>query len=221
MIARENRTKDHHNMETGYSVIIAENIKAICESAERLVGCLPARMEGDTIIFNAFGKPCAISTEGIALDGEFVHDARGVIISLYALHATTEPARIEPFKAFREFENTMPYIGAFSTHTEQILLPYVGKIKQKLDVVKSVLNGSNAPVDTGADISFMVNPLPKIFLCYLLYEPDDEFPASVTCLYSNNASAFLPIDALADVGEYTSKAIIELLETSEGQLDTS
>lgn len=39
---------------------------------------------------------------------------------------------------------------------------------------------------------------------------DEEFPASVTCLYSNNARMFLPIDGLADVGEYCSK-ILELI----------
>lgn len=41
--------------------------------------------------------------------------------------------------------------------------------------------------------------------------PDEEFPASATCLFSNNALSFLPIDALADIGEYTSKKIIEII----------
>jgi len=57
----------------------------------------------------------------------------------------------------------------------------------------------------------MVYPLPKIALCYIFYEADEDFPASVTCLYSNNASSFLPIDALADVGEYTSKKILTVI----------
>jgi hypothetical protein len=41
--------------------------------------------------------------------------------------------------------------------------------------------------------------------------PDEKLPASATCLFSNNALSFLPIDALADTGEYTSKKIIELI----------
>jgi len=42
---------------------------------------------------------------------------------------------------------------------------------------------------------------------YIFYEPDDDFAASVICLYSNNALLFLPVDGLADVGEYCSKKI--------------
>jgi len=40
---------------------------------------------------------------------------------------------------------------------------------------------------------------------------DDEFPASVTCLFSQNAADFLSTDALADTGEYTSKKIFDIL----------
>jgi hypothetical protein len=54
--------------------------------------------------------------------------------------------------------------------------------------------------------------LPKIALCYIFYEADDDFPASVTCLYSNNANQFMSVDGLADVGEYTSRKIINLIE---------
>jgi hypothetical protein len=60
-------------------------------------------------------------------------------------------------------------------------------------------------------MAFVVHPLPKIALCYIFYVADDDFPASVTCLYSNNAHHFLPIDALADVGEYTSRRMLTLI----------
>ncbi len=63
----------------------------------------------------------------------------------------------------------------------------------------------------GGDFAFVVYALPKVALCYIFYKSDQDFPASVTTLYSNNAISFLPIDALADVGEYTSKKIIEIL----------
>jgi len=53
--------------------------------------------------------------------------------------------------------------------------------------------------------------LPKIALCYIFYLPDEEFPASVTCLFSNNARLFMPLDGLADVAEYTSRRIIEII----------
>lgn len=43
------------------------------------------------------------------------------------------------------------------------------------------------------------------------FKADEEFPASVTCLFATNAELFLPVDGLADVGEYTAKKIIEIV----------
>jgi hypothetical protein len=118
----------------------------------------------------------------------------------------------EPLKAFKEFPDSMPYAGAFTTHTEQLLVPHVAKIKESAQIVTETLKGEEAPVGKGGDFSFIVYPLPKIALCYIFYEADEDFPASVTCLYSNNAQLFLPVDGLADVGEYCSKTILKLIE---------
>ena len=61
------------------------------------------------------------------------------------------------------------------------------------------------------DFSFRLQPLPKVWLEFICYLSDEDFPASVTCLYSQNADRFLTTDALADVGEYTVKKIITML----------
>ena len=108
----------------------------------------------------------------------------------------------------------MPYAGAFTTHTQNILVPCVGKIKERSETIINSLNGRDVSSIFGGDFSFLLNPLPKIALCYIFYEADDDFPASVTCLYSNNAVLFLPIDGLADVGEYTSRQISNFLDTN-------
>ena len=106
----------------------------------------------------------------------------------------------------------MPYVGAFATHTEKLLVPHVAKIKKSVLTITETLKGEEAPSGSGGDFSFIVYPLPKIALCYIFYETDDDFPASVTCLFSNNALQFLPVDGLADVGEYCSKTILKLIE---------
>jgi len=49
--------------------------------------------------------------------------------------------------------------------------------------------------------------LPKIALLLIFYLPDEDFPASATCLFSTNALSFMPLDGLADVAE-TSKALM-------------
>jgi hypothetical protein len=135
----------------------------------------------------------------------------GILLSLYAMNASTEAPLLEPLKAFKEFPDSAPYVGAFASHTEQILVPVVPRIKLKAGLIMAQLSGVAAPSSVSGDFAFVVRPLPKIFLCYIFYEADEDFPPSVTCLFSSNANHFMPMDGLADVGEYTSKTILELV----------
>jgi hypothetical protein len=111
-------------------------------------------------------------------------------------------------KAFKDFPNSMPFAGAFVTHTQNILVDHVDRIQEKQGEIIRRMDGRNIPTNVGGDFSLLVYPLPKIALSYIFYEADEDFPASATCLFSSNADEFLPIDGLADLGEYTSKAIL-------------
>ena len=106
----------------------------------------------------------------------------------------------------------MPYVGAFTTHTEQLIVPHVDKIKKAVPRITKTLNGWISPSEAGGDFSFVVYPLPKIALCYIFYEADDDFTASATCLFSENANQFMPIGGIADVGEYTSRKILTMID---------
>lgn len=199
-------------MSNNYAKIVRKNLEKLFENIPTdLADTLPAQQNGDVFWFEAFGETCVIRSDGIFLNEVQQTGVIGILISLYALNAGLETCLIEPLKAFKDFPNSMPYAGAFVTHTQQILVPYVAKIKTSTDRIIEILNGCKAPAGTGGDFSFMVYPLPKIALCYIFYEADEDFPASATCLYSNNAISFLPIDALADVGEYTSKKILTVI----------
>ena len=133
-----------------------------------------------------------------------------LLISLYAISANPGVCIPLPYKSFKQFPDSTPYAGAFTTHTEQVLVDYVCEIKKSAQIITEIFNGEQYPHGAGGDFSFTVYPLPKIALCYIFYESDNDFPASVTCLFSNNANQFMPVDGLADMGEYTSKKIIKL-----------
>ena len=181
----------------------------------KLPGDLERRLAGErhgaVFSFTAFGQPCSLSREGITLGGEAPPGVISILLALYALHAVPDQPVIEPLRAFKEFPDATPYVGAFASHTEQILVPAVDRIKANADRIVGRLHGRPAPASVGGDFAFLVRPLPKIFLGYIFYEADEDFPASVTCLYSNNADRFMPMDGLADVGEYTSKTILDLI----------
>jgi hypothetical protein len=200
-------------MKNNYTEIIFNNLKRLfLNLPQNLSQSIPAMQEGNTFIFTAFGAECVIQPEGITLEGEFQTGPVGILISLYALHAKPEPGLLEPLRAFQEFPGSMPYTGAFASHTENILIPHVEQIHDRLGIMLEKLEGRDAAGLVKGDFSFLIKPFPKITLCYRFYTADEEFPPSVNCLFSNNALSFLPLAALADTAEFTSLKIMKFLD---------
>lgn len=203
-------------MPNKYAEIVEQNIKILfSDDLPSRAEAMGAELEDQAMAFNAFGARCRLTADGVWLDDEQQTGPKGIVLSLYALHAITENCRIEPFKAFKELPNSAPYAGAFTSHTEQPLTPLVDRILDKQHSLIDHFDGMPAPSHLSGDGALIVRPLPKIVLCYIFYKADEDFPASATCLLSNNASAFLPLDALADTGEYTSRAIIDFLASED------
>lgn len=197
---------------SNYAEIIKQNLARLYHRLPvDLAEKLPARQAGENYIFRAFGERCRISPQRIQLADKDETGPRGVIISLYALQAQLIPCKLKPFLGFREMPDSMPYVGAFASHAERVLVNRIELIEKHIDRITSCFEGSRGSDDGAGDFSIQVYPLPKIALNYIFYRADDDFPASVTCLFSYNAAAFLPTDALADTGEYTSKKILCLL----------
>jgi hypothetical protein len=191
-----------------YAPIVADNLNRLFSGdVGDLHLRLPARREEGSFRFRAFGEDCVLAPRGIRLGGRPEAGVTGILLSLYALHATPEPMVLEPLRAYREFPGTTPYHGAFATHAEAPLVPRVEGIVAEAGRIAAALDGMQAPTGLGGDAVLLVRPLPKIALCYILYRADEDFPPSVTCLYSHNAHRFLPLDALADVAETTSRAL--------------
>ena len=200
-------------METNYEKIVRQNLSALFGNLpDDLEKRLPAVREDDSFLFRAFGEECRLAPAAITLSGKEDHGPRGLIVSLYGNHAKTDPLELLPFKSFKDFPGSAPYHGAFSVNSERVLVPHVSRIKEAMDTILEAFQGEPGREGLAGDLSFLLYPLPKIALGYIFYMADEDFPASVTCLFSANAQAFLPLDGLADVAEYTSKAIINLIE---------
>lgn len=193
---------------SNYATLVKQNLERLFENPPPNLGSrLPAAAVDGGFEFSAFGHRCRLTAEGVRLDGRPETGVRGVLISLYALHADPAPIQIEPLKAFKDFPGSMPYAGAFTTHTE---IPLTARVYAIEAAGKPILQALDGTPYAAGDFAYLLRPLPKVGLVYVFYRADEEFPASVTCLFSSNARNFLPLDALADVGEYTSKRILEL-----------
>lgn len=199
-------------MKNNYAPIVYRNLASLfSKDLNERAAAMGAEVVGRELNFKAFSGQCHMDADGITLNARPETGPLGIILTLYGLNAVPDPLQLLPFKAFKEFPDSMPYVGAFTSHTEQILVPVVDGIQLRQDKILDAMNGESGPSDISGDTVFWVRPLPKIALCYILYESDEDFPPSVTCLYSNNANRFIPMDGLADVGEYTSRSILEII----------
>jgi hypothetical protein len=199
-------------MNTNYQQIIEDHLEGLYgKPMEGLERALSAHRKGDSYSFRSFGEACCLKPNGITLSGKPETGPKGLLIALYATHAGHDPIQLEPFKAFKDLPDSMPYHGAFTVNSEQPLVPRVTQIMERRDVILRAFDGESNPAGSAGDFSLLLYPLPKIALCYVFYLPDEEFPSSATCLFSSNALSFMPLDGLADCAEYTSHKILQLI----------
>ncbi|MEJ5365938.1 MAG: DUF3786 domain-containing protein [Desulfosoma sp.] len=194
----------------GYEEIIRGYLdKAWARSEEVLREAAPAVPEAPGVLaFPAFGRPCSVQRHGVFFDGVLDTGARGVLTAIYLAVVPKWSAPLHPLKAFKEIPNSGPYQAAFAVHAEQCLVPHVPKIRENLESLLSSFSGHRNTDAPSGDFSFTLYPLPKIPLYYIVHEADDEFPAAVTCLFGGDCPSFMPLDALADVAEYTARSLI-------------
>ncbi len=185
--------------------------KAWSRSLGELEVVLPAHREGDCLYFQAFGEPCELYPEKILLRGEPLTGPEGILIALYASRVPNEEVVLRPLKAFKQFPGGMGYQGAFAMNAEKVLHPHVEAIRKRQEEIVVRFSGRPNQDARRCDFSFTLYPLPRVALYYIFNMPDEEFPASVTCLFASNADRFLPVAGLADVAEYTAKKIIQLV----------
>jgi len=136
-------------MTGNYEKLIHDNLDRLYKNLPKDLGLiLPANRKGDSFFFEAFGEECLIRPEGINLGGREEAGVPGVLISLYVLNVGPEPSVLQPLKAFKDFPGSMPYIGAFASYTEKILVPYVEKIEEEQNSIMEYMQGKNAYVLT-------------------------------------------------------------------------
>jgi hypothetical protein len=176
---------------------------------------LPAQPLGNCFRFRAFGELCELHPDEIILGGQRAIGPEGILIAMYANQVTDELLQLHPLKSFKELPHSMPYQGAFSVNAEKILQPYVSAIQKHRQELAAFFSGTLNPDPPSGDFSFTLYPLPRIALYYIFYLPDEEFSASVNCLFPANVISFMPVAGLADVAEYTARKVIELVRKVE------
>ena len=143
-----------------YEDIIKKNLRQVYSRLpEEVAEKIPATRVDDSLLFSAFGESCRITPESITLGDNIETGPTGIVISLYALQVDTVACQLTPFKAFREMPDSMPYVGAFASHTERTLVDHIDEIELKADWIAQQFKGSRGARKDAGDFSF-TNPNP-------------------------------------------------------------
>ena len=119
---------------SNYENIIDGNLQRLYSQLPAdLADTFPATQVGDDYLFQAFGESCRIAPQAITIGDQVETGPAGIVISLYALQVTNMTCQLAPLKAFREMPDSMPYVGAFASHTERVLVKHLQQIENKTD----------------------------------------------------------------------------------------
>ncbi len=200
-------------MAGNYEAILQQYLKeAWGRGFEFLLKAVPAeRGQDEELCFRAFGTECRAGADRILLDGKPETGPKGVLIAIYLARVPLGLLTLTPLTAFKEIPDSGPYQAAFAANAERLLVPAVERIFQNQQAILDAFSGHVNHDAPSGDFSFTLYPLPKIPLYYIFHRADEEFPAAVTCLFGARAHQFMPLDALADVAEYTGRTLLSLL----------
>lgn len=130
-------------------------------------------------------------------DGEV--DLKVKVLLLHYLYAASGVPLMNRKISFKEVPGGDIYIDPFNRRT---VIPFVNMFGEKAEDFKKVAEMMNGTPDTMGDVSYSIPVFPKVPVTYVLWEGDDEFPASGTVLFDASATSYLPTEDFAVIAQF-------------------
>ncbi|NMB40443.1 MAG: DUF3786 domain-containing protein [Firmicutes bacterium] len=126
-------------------------------------------------------------------------DGKGVsiqmqILFLHYLSQAQGSELQEKWITFKELPGGQIYVEPYQNRTIRPLLKYFGEKPEKFAELAVELGGK---ASSFGDISMIMRPLPRVPIMFVLWEGDEEFPASANILYDAVAPDYLPTEDYA------------------------
>ena len=126
-------------------------------------------------------------------DGSGVSPHMQIMFLHYLSRADGTPLRNE-WITFKELSGGEIYREPFRKRAISPLLQYFGNKPDRFMEVGLSLGGERY---TYGDISLLMRPFPRVPLVFVLWQGDEEFPASANILYDATANLYLPTEDYA------------------------
>jgi hypothetical protein len=162
----------------------------------------------DALLLAMLGQEYIIRHDGIFLHGQKAPDHHFSVILDY-LFSTGNSLKVVPWRAIGDFSG-----ASFPDFRKKVELPVTQYAAEVITRANSILPLFDAKVVQsliGSDMAITVRALPKVYLHVELSQENQDFPAEVWVLFSNNADKFLSLTRLQMLAEIFKDRVLSLL----------
>ena len=126
-----------------------------------------------------------------------------ILLLRILLEGSAMPAKTH-FIAYQEIPKGAAYLPAFNRRCTQRLAKQFEEADQLAEACQAM---GASPIDSKADTAWQFEFLPGLFVQFLFWEGDDEFPAQSQILFSNNITSFFSSEDAVVIAEIIIRAI--------------
>lgn len=169
---------------------------------------LPLDQEAGEYHLPMWGRDIIISCpEYIARDGYTKEElsVSSQALVMYHFVTTDGTPEIEQWISFTDLPDGRFYSQAFQGYTGQVLARAFNGDRARFEVAAKNIGGEHQPL---GDACFVFQLLPRISLLAVLWEWDEDFPASFRILFNALVAHHLPTDACAIAGSMLTRRLI-------------
>jgi hypothetical protein len=163
--------------------------------------------EGEYITIHFFSEPYRIRFPLIEFYSPFkrvVSLVTRILLLHYLIRADGNPLTGK-WVAYKDIPGGLLYAGVFARRVTEPLQRKFGKTTEFFKRIGIQLGGK--PVEVG-DASFILHAFPHVPLQYVLWEGDEEFPASVQLLFDASVDHYLTLEDIVVLGQVTAGRLI-------------
>ncbi len=185
------------------------NGKSLKERAEKAGAEYRKDEKGETITVLFFSDPYTVRFPGVEIYSPGKKTISLVVRALL-LHYLLKADGSRPagkWAAYKDLPGGLLYASVFARRVTEPLIKRFGKSAKSFQEAGRRLAGE--PVDIG-DASFSLLAFPRVPLQYVLWEEDEEFPASAQLLFDFSVDHYLPLEDIVVLGQITTGRLISL-----------
>lgn len=176
------------------------------EIAERI--CALYDEEQDALLLGMLGQEYIIRRDGVLLRGQRAPEVHTAVIKDYLFSVGADPV-MAPWKGIGDL--TGEALPDFREKVEKPIIHYAADIITRANALLPMLDAQLSQSIINSDLAFTVRALPKVYLHVELCQENQDFPAEVWILFSNNAGKFLAARSLLDLAELFKDRLLSLL----------